>query len=402
MMLSLSKSTGNTRIQSDALRHFAWSNLHLGDFSAAQQHVYESQRLAIISASLGQEAEGLHVEAESWAKLGNYKQSISLSHRARALIAVCGISGGHIDCAIMSCQALVHQYKSEYAEAHSIFSQILKTPMIEKDQYIFAMLVHNIAALDICIDAPLNEIQKNIAVAKKIFQDMGTVGSLIWCDFLLPAMLSVRERNVVDASMLFQQGLRMCWGKDHQAVSTCLQGLSNCWATSTMDSCTELDLTSWPTVFFVHSLKSKLKLKIYIALRFLGDVFLSGNDESTATSLFTIALEGFTYMDVHQGRADCMLRLGDISKEHGGLLKAVGLWKVSKPLFERSSQAKEVEKVNERLAVVNNDVLEQHRNNLARLAELNAPSGIVQELEDTSDISENEDLEKLDSPRTVL
>jgi hypothetical protein len=165
-----------------------------------------------------------------------------------------------------------------------------------------------------------------------------------------------------------------------------------------MDSCTELDLTSWPTVFFVHSLKSKLKLNIYIALRFLGDVFLNGNDESTATSLFTIALEGFTYMDVHQGRADCMLRLGDISKEHGGLLKAVGLWKVAKPLFERSSQAKEVEKVNKRLAVVNNDVLEQHRNNLARLAELNAPSGIVQELEDTSDISENEDLEKLDSP----
>ncbi|KAJ7877132.1 hypothetical protein B0H13DRAFT_2347294 [Mycena leptocephala] len=39
------------------------------------------------------------------------------------------------------------------------------------------------------------------------------------------------------------------------------------------------------------------------------------------------------------------------------------------------------------------DVLEQHRKNLAHLAELNAPSGTVDEINDLSDI---EDMEGLD------
>jgi hypothetical protein len=47
-----------------------------------------------------------------------------------------------------------------------------------------------------------------------------------------------------------------------------------------------------------------------------------------------------------------------------------------------------------RLAGISEDVLEQHRNNLAHLAELNAPSGTVEELED--DLSDIEDLDKVD------
>jgi hypothetical protein len=39
-------------------------------------------------------------------------------------------------------------------------------------------------------------------------------------------------------------------------------------------------------------------------------------------------------------------------------------------------------------------VLEQHRNNLARLAELNAPVGTIEELED--DLSDIEDLDQMD------
>jgi hypothetical protein len=98
--------------------------------------------------------------------------------------------------------------------------------------------------------------------------------------------------------------------------------------------------------------------------------------------LFTVALEGFTEMDVHCSRAECMLRLGDISMGHGDPLKAVEFWDGARPRFECSSQAKQVQHINERLAGVSEDVLEQHRNNLARLTELNAPSGTVEELED--------------------
>jgi hypothetical protein len=86
-----------------------------------------------------------------------------------------------------------------------------------------------------------------------------------------------------------------------------------------------------------------------------------------------------------------MLHLGDISKGHGDLLRALKLWETAKPLFERSSQAKQVGNIDGRLASVGEDVLEQHRKNLAPLAELNAPLRIVEELEDeASDIEELE------------
>jgi hypothetical protein len=137
-------------------------------------------------------------------------------------------------------------------------------------------------------------------------------------------------------------------------------------------------MSSWTTVFLVHSLKRKEKLEIYKALQFLGDVFLSQNNEPTATGLFTVALEAFTEMDVHRSRAECMLRLGDISMGHGNLLKAVEFWEPARPLFECSLQAKQVQHINERLAGISEDVLEQHRNNLARLAELNAPIGTIE------------------------
>jgi hypothetical protein len=79
---------------------------------------------------------------------------------------------------------------------------------------------------------------------------------------------------------------------------------------------------------------------------------------------------------------------------HGDLLKAAEFWERARPLFERSSQAQKVQHINEKLAGISDDVLEQHRNNLACLAELNAPSGTVEELED--DLSDIEDLDKMD------
>ncbi|KAJ7787785.1 hypothetical protein B0H14DRAFT_2628990 [Mycena olivaceomarginata] len=103
------------------------------------------------------------------------------------------------------------------------------------------------------------------------------------------------------------------------------------------------------------------------------------------------ALEGFTVIDVHRSRAECMLQLGDISNKHGNQLEAADLWEKAQPLFERSSQAKQVEEIAKQLSSVGNDVLEQYQENLARLTELNAPSRKVEEWEDDlSDIEESQ------------
>jgi Tfp pilus assembly protein PilF len=106
-------------------------------------------------------------------------------------------------------------------------------------------------------------------------------------------------------------------------------------------------------VLLAHSTKIKARVEINRALYFLADAFLNQSDENTATSLLTVALEGFTAMDIHQCRAECMLRLGDIPKAQHDIVKAVQLWKTARPLFERSLQTKQVKHIYERLNSIN-------------------------------------------------
>jgi hypothetical protein len=75
-----------------------------------------------------------------------------------------------------------------------------------------------------------------------------------------------------------------------------------------------------------------------------------------------------------------MLRLGNIFKRHGNLLEAVQLRETAMPLFICSSQAKQVEHINERPASVNSNVLEQHGVNSVRFAGFNVPSVSVENL----------------------
>jgi hypothetical protein len=77
----------------------------------------------------------------------------------------------------------------------------------------------------------------------------------------------------------------------------------------------------------------------------------------------------------------------------------VEFWERARPLFERSSQAKQVQHIDERVANISENVLEQHRNNLA-CAEINALAGTVEELED--DLSDIEDLDKMDMRKSLI
>jgi hypothetical protein len=286
---------------------------------------------------------------------------------------------------MMNKQAEIHRLKSEYVEARSIHTGILEgTSIQEPHSYGFALL--NVAEIDVLIGAPKDDVQRNCDRARKVLDTVGRVEGVMMCDVIL-ADLYLREGNSLAAKTILKRCLKVTL---HSQVQTyCLERLgdTSCWGYLH-------GMWSWMTVFLVHSLKRKEKLGIYKALQFLGDLFLSQEVKHTAISLFTVALEGFTQMDVHRSRAECMLRFGDISKGQGDLLKAVEFWERARPLFEHSSQAKQVHGIDERIANISKDVLEQHKNNLACLAELNALAGTVEELED--DLSDIEDLDKMD------
>jgi hypothetical protein len=133
----------------------------------------------------------------------------------------------------------------------------------------------------------------------------------------------------------------------------------------------------WAGIFLATALRSNNKVGTMKAFRCLGQISAVQGDDKTALSLFNVALDGFTLMDVHQWRADCMVRMADIWKTHGKVLRAVGLWKAARPLFTRSSQAKDVAKIDAKLAEVKAEILVHHERQLLQFATLNLSAGVL-------------------------
>jgi tetratricopeptide (TPR) repeat protein len=373
-------STGNTKRHSQGLGTLARLTGLLGNHPEALLYAYEAQRVASISADLFREAVALNIGAISLHTLGDYEKSMSLINQARHLLNLCGLSGGQLDHILMTTQAEVHKVKSEYVEARDIHSELLHEALQDQDLYHRALALLNIAEIDVALGAPGHDVQSNIDTAQKQFSTLGHVNQVMMCETIL-ADLYLREGNILAAESFLQNCIRSTIA-EHQITSYCLERLGDIsrWKVPHHE-------TSWTTLYFVHSLKLKEKLGIHKALQFLGDGFLACDDEQTAISLFTVALEGFTEMDIHQSRAECIVRLGDISNGHSDILTALELWEKARSLFERSSQTKQVQYIDERLARVEGEVLEQHKKNLARLLELNAPAGVGKELADNlSDI----------------
>jgi tetratricopeptide (TPR) repeat protein len=304
----LAATSGNTKRHSQALLQFALTHWRRGNYLPARLHACEAQRLARISANLYNEAQALNIEAVAWTQLGSYKQSISLCTRARDLLVLCGMSGGGTDHTIMYHEAQIHLLKSEYCEAHNIQTQIIQDRPVHMELYDHAHTLLNLAEISLTMSVPKHSAQQDIERAKKIFLCLEQATGITVCDMLL-ADLHLREGDISIAKTLFKTFLR---ASNHAEIeSYCLERLCNTghWGASGQ-------MSSWTMVYLAHSIKFKEKLGINKALQFLGDIFLAQADEDTAVSLFTVALEGLTYMDVHRSRTECMLQLGDIAKEH--------------------------------------------------------------------------------------
>ncbi|KAJ7865799.1 hypothetical protein B0H13DRAFT_1898418 [Mycena leptocephala] len=281
--LAVAKSYGEANEECTALANIAQIKLETGAYLTARIYAHEGQKLAELSGNLYQRARALFIIAMCSMYFGNYQDSIIQLQRAREILGICGMYGGEIDYTITTIQAEVHLRKSEYAEARSIYTKIVKNSSVD----------HHGSA---------------------------------------PKPGPGKGKDISAASTLFQKCLRLNLGKDKQIMSYCLERLANVsqW------SGTELNWKfSWP-----------------MALLYLGDVYVFDQDEGTAHSLFTVALEGFTFTDIHYSRAQSMQRLGDLANKEGDVAKAIEFWKAARPLFEQSLQATYVAQIDTRLAAV--------------------------------------------------
>ncbi|KAJ7257057.1 hypothetical protein C8J57DRAFT_1235336 [Mycena rebaudengoi] len=114
----------------------------------------------------------------------------------------------------------------------------------------------------------------------------------------------------------------------------------------------------WAGIFLALALKSKDKLSTMKAFRCLAQIFAAQGDDGTALSLFTVSLDGLTFMDIHRWRADCMCRIAEIERK-GEITNSIALWKAARPLFKRSSQTKDIAWIDAKLVAVDSEMLEQ-------------------------------------------
>ncbi|KAJ7089102.1 hypothetical protein C8R44DRAFT_958249 [Mycena epipterygia] len=371
--LSLERFCGTSRQQHDvhfaALQQLVWIKCYTGDYAAAQTHAHEAQELARLSGHLHNEARALNDEVVCLTGLGSLKETVVLNQRAIELLQLCGMQGGEMDNQVMVSLAEVHLMKSEYREAREIHLELLQKLDPVQRPFQVAISLQNLAEINVMIGTDALEVQQNLDDVKNKFNDLGMIEEVNRCESVM-GELCLRESNMMVAKESLKQCLNAAWGKDSFAVSYCLERLADVdrWTSTIINwSC------GWPVIYLVQAHKTQEKLALHKALRFIGDVLLSQGDEYTAHNLFVIALEGFTYMDVHRSRADCMLRLGDIAKHKGQLVKAVELWK----WLDRS---KDMAQIDIRLASVDQTVFNTHEKTLAHLDKLEAPTTSLGEL----------------------
>ncbi|KAF7362623.1 hypothetical protein MVEN_00611300 [Mycena venus] len=343
--LQLSLASGDLVQQSAALLTMSQVEGVIGEHRSAQIHAWEAQKCAKSCGNLNLEARSLFREASVCTALGDYRNTSLLLHKGRELLNQCGLSGGNLDHNMMDRQADVHLFKSEFAEARSIHTEIVQTSTGQYT-YMQAIGLLNIAEIDVIIGAAACDVHRNLDNARTMLSTVSFLRGLLYSE-MISADLSLRDGDVSRAKTVFYESLNSARGNSNELVMYALERLANGarWTDSTFD-------WTWSIIYLGYAHKTQQKLDLHKSLSFLANVFHSTGDIETAENLFSVALEGFTFMDVHQGRAECMLYLGDIYKDRGDPEKAVEIWKAARPLFQCSLQAKAVAQIETRLSHV--------------------------------------------------
>ncbi|KAJ7262925.1 hypothetical protein C8J57DRAFT_444969 [Mycena rebaudengoi] len=297
------------------------------------------------------QAFSLYLQAKSHLLLANYQHATVLLRNSRDTLTSCGLQGGTLGLYMKNLVGEIHILKTEYQEARGVQVSIAsQQPMSSK--IILAKL--NIALIDIVTGIDSNLVLQNLDTCKfhlKEFYGL-TRNLLARCLEVILADLHLRDGNHTLANTIF---------------ATCFSSLRNISMDHAFFSLEQLaDLSTgmnniqtslrWSGVFLALALRSKDKLVIMKAFRCLGQVIAAQRDHQTALRLFTLALDGLTFMDIHRWRADCMVRIAYILEDQGEITKAVGLWKAARSLFERSSQIKYVTWVDAKLAAVDSSI----------------------------------------------
>jgi tetratricopeptide (TPR) repeat protein len=275
----------------------------------------------------------------------------------------------------MNIEAEVYQLKTEYTKARCIHEAILRQTSAELSPIAHAHALASIAFLDTVTGASAEIVSRNLDTATVAFQNAHFPRGISTCE-LFYADLLLREGDAAGARAKYLSLFSSLRSSDDELACFCLAKLAD--PIKPMHA--SVEIVRWAVVFLAFTLRTSVRNLVTVnqALRCLGDVLMRQGADDTALSILMVALEGFTRMDVHQSRAECMLSLGDISMKQGEFTKALQFWEAARPLFERTSQARQIALFDERIATVSQKISGANQEKLAHLSGLHPSTGIVE------------------------
>ncbi|KAJ6618137.1 hypothetical protein B0H10DRAFT_1947756 [Mycena sp. CBHHK59/15] len=302
------------------------------------------------------QAWALYAQASCTRALGNFKDARRLCTHARDLLATCGLQGGTLDLQLQNEEAEIHLLKTEYLDAQNIFaSTACNAAEGQPPTYTTTLSMLNLAVIGLATGADTEVVHHNLNMCRHLFSTSVALPlGVLYCDITM-AGLHLQKGNLALANQMFQDCFLSVQNMTEEGTIFCLEQLAD--LTTHMNS-PQVTL-QWAAIFLASAQRTRNKLAVMKALYCLGTIFAGQGENSAALSLFQVALDGFTFMDVHKGRANCMVHVASIIEQQGDIAKAMELWRAAKPLFQRSSQAQEVAWLDTKITAVDSGVIGQ-------------------------------------------
>jgi hypothetical protein len=266
----------------------------------------EIYRISRASGNINGELGGIQIQAMCYFSLGEFKHSTELLDEGKKLVIRANVQGGQIETMLMNIEAGVYHCKTEYSDARHIEEAILHrtSAILPPVEHAYALM--NIASLNIVTYADADVVSRDLNAATTLFRSAHPRG-ISHCEYYL-AELQHREGDVTGARLEYMR-LAAAHDSDDDLVCLCLAKLAD------LTSPTHADVESvrWTVIFLAFALRPSVRssLTVHQALQSLGNMFLGQGADNEALNILQLALEGFTRMDVHRSRAECMRLMGD-------------------------------------------------------------------------------------------
>lgn len=313
--LALAKEVRDLPLESEFLCETSLLHYFLEKYAIAFQIVQEAITIARELGLLFMQVNCIRVAACALDGLCRYREAQRLFEEGVVILDALGLKPQHSHQyqRFLRAQAITYTSKSEFSESRRIYQDVVDAapqdsptsvnavPGETHARFDQAMSMLNVLYAEVVTDDHnpiLGPVPARLAYIRPMFVNLDFTMALFECDFVL-AVFHMRRGDYDTARPLFEALLTQSIEvSDDANYANCCEKLG---AIAIVNG-DMVGASRWYSCFLAVTCRTGwLPAGTHRSLQCMGDVFLARGDEDTALSLFQVALDGFTWMDVHQG-----------------------------------------------------------------------------------------------------